>query len=444
VVGNCGHGCAPVTNPDIARTNTYGYHPSVSFTWRDTAGYLARLEDARPAVNMATLVPNGNLRLAAGVTEDRPATPDQLRVMESWLEEGLEAGAFGYSTGLEYPLERSATEEELVTLCRVVARHGALYATHARERTADALPAIEEQVRVAERARVSLQVSHITPRIGAPEGAWETALKIIDAARERGCDAAFDMHTRLFGVSNLCGVIPLKDLYLPREQLAKRLRDPAARKEMRQHRTWLATFESLGWNRVRLYTSKLHREAVGRSFAELVDTRGDPADVVFDILLDEVDDIEFPLFVIDAYEEDWLRGTYRHPLCSLGSDSTALGLDGPLADQQFPGAFTWAAWYFRRIIRETRDLSLEDGIRRLTSLPSDRLGLDGRGRLAPGNWADVTILDPDRFQDRGTLENPKQVADGVVHVLVNGRLALTQGRLTNERHGVVLRRAKKP
>src|SRR2546426_1198376 len=257
-------------------------------------GYLMRLDHARPAVNVATLVANGSLRLAAGVDDSRPASPDALRAMERFLEQSLEAGAFGYSTGLEYPLERSATEEELVALCRVLSRHGGLYATHTRERTQLALPAIEEQVRVAQRGGVSLQVSHITPRLGAPDGAWETALQIIDRARKDGCDAGFDMHTRLFGVSNLSGIIPPKDLLLPREQLANRLRDPQARKAIRQERTWLTEFETLGWQRVRVFTSKAREAAIGRSFAELAGPLADPADVAFDLLLDEIDDIQYP------------------------------------------------------------------------------------------------------------------------------------------------------
>ncbi|HKG26242.1 MAG TPA: amidohydrolase family protein, partial [Thermomicrobiales bacterium] len=132
VIGNCGHGCAPISHPGQVTGNIYGYLPDFPLDWTTMAGYLERLEKAGPAVNVVPLVPNGNLRLATLGLQDRPATPDELRQMEYLLEEGLEAGAFGFSTGLEYPSERATTEEETICLCRVVARRGGIYTTHTR------------------------------------------------------------------------------------------------------------------------------------------------------------------------------------------------------------------------------------------------------------------------------------------------------------------------
>ena len=149
LVGNCGHGCAPITDPARFTSNIYGYDPAVEIDWSTMAEYLDRLEAAGPAVNVATLVPNGNLRLAAMADPGAPATPDEVRRMAMMLEEGLEAGAFGYSNGLEYALESAASEDETAELCRIVARAGALYATHERNKDIHAAEAIEEGIRVA-------------------------------------------------------------------------------------------------------------------------------------------------------------------------------------------------------------------------------------------------------------------------------------------------------
>ena len=443
VVGNCGHGCAPIADHLAVRSNIYGYDPCVPLNWRDMAGYLARLEEARPAVNVATLVPNGNLRLAAMAIPAKVAQPEDVRTMARLLGESLDAGAFGFSTGLEYMLEIASSEDELVELCQITAKHDGLYATHTRNRGEEALSAIQEQLSVAERAGVPVQISHIVPREGAPEGAWADAMELIERARTRNCNAAFDMHTRVFGFSNLCTALPPDLLALPAEQLAARLTDPKSRHELRQYRSGLLTRgDRLGWDRVRLYHSANRPEWVGRSFAELAPPGGGALDAILNVLLADVEKPYAPMFAADAYEEGWLRATFRHPLCSPASDATTLGIDGPLADAMWPGAFTWAAWYFRRMVRETGELTLEDAIRRMTSLAADRIGLKGRGRLMPGAWADVVVFDPERYCDRATQTEPKRLAGGVIHVLVNGRPAVRAGKLTGERPGSVLRKGQ--
>ena len=208
LVGNCGHGCAPLTDPELFTANIYGYQPVVDLDWRSVDGYLSRLEDADPAVNVAMLVPNGNLRICAVANLGRPATPEESREMIRLLSEGLEMGAYGLSTGLEYPWEREASEAEIIELCKVVAAAGGLYATHERDKDRQAIAAIEEAVRVSEASGVRLQVSHIIPRRGAPPGALEKVIFLVEKAHAGGLDAQFDAHTRTYGILNLSAVLP--------------------------------------------------------------------------------------------------------------------------------------------------------------------------------------------------------------------------------------------
>jgi N-acyl-D-aspartate/D-glutamate deacylase len=440
VIGNCGHGCAPILRPEQVTGNIYGYLPDFPLDWTTMAGYLERLEEANPAVNVVPLVPNGNLRLATLGLDDRPATPDEIHDMGRLLEEGLEAGAFGFSTGLEYPSERATTEDETIALCRVVARRGGIYTTHTRNRDVHAVAAIEEAIRVATATGVPLQVSHLIPRRGGPPDVLEQAIAVVDRAHASGLDVAFDAHTRLHGITNLSAALPSHVLAGGAVALTMRLRDPAVRDELRQYESIISSFGLGGWDRVFLFQSEHRPELVGKSFAEIAGPNGDPFDAIFDVLLAEADDPHAPMVVCLSYEEDELLHTYRHGLCTIGSDATALATDGPLARSTFLGAYTWAAWFFRRFVRERRAFSLESAIQKLAAAPADRFGLADRGRLKEKARADVIVFDPDQFAERGTLDTPNRLAVGIDHVIVNGVLTLHNGQPTGNRGGEVIRR----
>ncbi len=440
VIGNCGHGCAPMSAMEVCRGNIYGYTPGVPITWRTFSEYLARLEEVQPAVNVAALVPNGNLRLAVVGLADRAATAREISEMAKLLESGLAAGAFGYSTGLEYATERACGEAEITALCRVVAEAGGLYATHTRNRDVSALAAIEEAIRTAEQAGVRLQISHIIPRRVRGSDLASQAVALVDQARARGIDAAFDAHTRLHGITNLSACLPPWALAGDTAEIAARLRDPAARVRMKQYESIISSFGLGGWDRVTLFRSDRRPELVGRSFQELAAGAQDPWDAVYDVLLAEIDDLHRPLCLGHAYDEGDLRTTYEHPHCTIGSDATALAVDGPLAGSIFLGAFTWVGWFFRRFVREDARFTLEEAVHKLTALPAERLRLQRRGVLREGAWADVVAFDPGRFEERGTLETPNRLAEGVSHVVVNGCVTVAQGSATGRRGGAVLRR----
>jgi len=177
-----------------------------------------------------------------------------------------------------------------------------------------------------------------------------------------------------------------------------------------------------------------------KSIAEIATLRDrDPFDAIYDLLLAEVDDLHGPMIVAHVYHADDIRPAFMHDRCMVGSDATALATDGPLACQCFHGAFTWAAWFFRHFVRDTNSLSVEEAVRRLTSLPADRLGLADRGRLGVGACADIIVFDLQTFAEHGTTFEPNQIAGGMSHVVVNGIVALENGQLTGERGGQVIR-----
>jgi N-acyl-D-aspartate/D-glutamate deacylase len=445
VVGNCGHGCAPIAEPALAAANIYGYQAGARLDWRSVAGYLERLEQARPAVNVLTLVPNGCLRLAVTGLVDRPATPDELAQMQRLLAQSLEEGAFGYSTGLEYGPERACPEHEIAALCRVAANAGGLYATHTRNRDGEPVEAIAEAIRASTASGAPLQISHIgvVARLSHDsEYAVEQALAQVALARRNGMDVAFDMHTRLFGTTNLSAALPPWALAGDRAAIAARLRDPAARREMKHYSSIITALARGDWSRIVLFDSRARPELARNSIATIcADRGGDPFDAIYDILLDEIDDLHAPMILAFSYREQDMHLILAQPDCMLGSDATALAPDGPLAGMSFHGAYTWAAWFFHHFVRDTRTLTAQEAVRRLTSLPASRLGLHDRGVVRTGARADLAIFDPEIFAERGTTFAPNQTAVGMQHVLVNGGITLRDGVLTGERSGQVLRKA---
>ena len=443
LVGNCGHGCAPISDPELFTANIYGYDPRTKITWKSFADYLESLDSARPAINVASLIPNGNLRIAAMGFEERPASPNERGTMTSLLEEGLEAGAFGYSTGLESPWERMASHEEIVELCKVASRHDTMYACHTRNKEVEAVEAVEETVQVARDSGVRCQVSHIIPRRGGPPDARERAIGAVDDAHDDGLDVAFDAHTRLHGITNLSMALPSSFLDKSTNERKALLADDAFRKHVRQYPSLITSFALGGWENIYLFRSTASPEAVGKSIADLSEEGTDGWDTVMDILAREVEQIEYPMVLCRSYTEDELRDTFLHPLCTIGSDATALGVDGPLADTDFLGAYTWASWFFRRFVRETRYFGLEQAVEKLTARPAARMGLTDRGRLVDGMKADIAIFDPARFRDTGTLDSPSQLAVGMQHVIVNGQPVLRDGKMTGYRSGRVLRHRRR-
>ena len=351
--------------------------------------------------------------------------------MADHLDRAMAAGAFGLSVGLEYPLGRAATTAELVRLAAATREHDALFAIHTRDRDVGAEAAFDEAFEIAERTGVALQISHIAPRRGAPPGALVDVLERIDRAPAAGLDVACDQHTRLHGITKLVTMFPPSASAVGTAELLRQLRDPSLRAGFHAFREPIHKLGLMGeWDRLALFESPATPELVGKDFATIAEELGvHPLEAMMDILLAAGDGAPDVLFVGLVQTPEDLDLAFASATCSPGSDATILTQDGPLAGQRFLGAYTWASFYLRSIIRERGVLSLEEGVRRLSWLPADRVGLDGRGALVPGAWADVVVFDPDTISERGTLDAPNAYPVGVRHVLVNGSSGAARRRL---------------
>lgn len=433
VIGNCGFGCAPIADPKLAAENIYGFDGRIALDWRSVAQYLERLAEAQPAVNVIKLVPNGQLRRAALGVAERPASPQELGRMKSLLAQGLEEGAWGYSTGLEYPAESGAPDEELVALCTLAAKAGGLYASHTRRRDEGAVSAIDEAIRVGETAGAKTQISHLLPR-KTDAGELERALELVERARGRGLDIAFDMHTRLFGTTYLDTIVPP----WAQDDAARHLASAESRARMREYRSIVA---GGGWDRVTLLDHPGFRQYSRRSLGECAREEGrDGFELAFDILAADLGQPRRSMVIIHAYTPEQQAAVFSHPLCMPGSDATTLAPDGPLAGSAFHGAYSWASWYFHFMVHERKLLSAAEAVCRLTGLPARTLGLRSRGRIAEGYCADIAVFDGAGFRAQASTFEPNRLASGMRHVLVNGVATLRDGSLTGSRGGRVIRR----
>ena len=203
LVGNCGHGCSPLGDDPAFAANIFGYDSAGDLDWRTTSEYLARLERSRPAINVGTLMPLGNLRLAAMDDAEQVSTPEERRRMMAFLDEGLEAGAFGLSSGLQYPDSVQTQADETADLARSVARHGGLYAACVRHTDELAVEGLTEAIDTGRSSGVKVQISHAMQQPGSPPDMEQRTYDLVEAGRRDDVDVAFDMHTRPFGELNL-------------------------------------------------------------------------------------------------------------------------------------------------------------------------------------------------------------------------------------------------
>jgi N-acyl-D-amino-acid deacylase len=444
VAGNCGYSCAPLTDPALARHLIFGFVPDVPIGWGSLGEYFVALERAGVAINLACFVGHGAVRAAAMGLDSRPATAAEIGRMATVLDEALDEGALGMSTGLAYPPGNNADRHELRALCEVVARRGGIHASHVRNRDVRHQEGFREVLDIAAETGVPLQISHIVTKVGAPSGATEWALEQVDAARGAGLDVACDMLVGEWGPGQLASFLRPEAFEGGLAATLTRLGDPAARARLRQgDPSWRMALDPAQYHRMVLARAPRTPELVGRSFADLCrDSGKDFHETACDLLVAHGEAL-YDVYLLGAAfaREDTLAALCR-PYCMPESDDVVDSLDdGRRPAALTPACYGWAAQFLAEMVRERRLFTAEEAVRRLTALPAERFGLRDRGRLAPDGWADVVVLDLDRVAPRATLTDFARPPDGVTHVLVNGTPVLQHGRPTGALPGRVLRRS---
>ena len=416
VVGNCGFSPYPLSDdPELLRefangilcgNNTWG--------WGSASDYLASARQSRVA-NVASLVGHGSLRIKVAGNTSRELTSRELDTMAGLLDDALEEGAAGLSSGLMYAPGSGASAQELTALGRVVARRDKVYATHMRSYSAGLVDAVEEQLAVAEASGCRLQISHLQ---AAGEDYWplqQRAIVAIEKASERGVDVAFDAYPWLAGSTVLTQVLPQDALDGGIPQLLARLRDPEQREAIRPR-----IKPEARWTGVVITSTATDADTlVGRPVQDIANERGtDPETTVMDILLEQECNVNI---VEHCQSNDNLQALLTHPLGIVITDGVyTRGRSHPRLYATFP-------LLLGEMVRERKWLSLEEAVHKVTGKPAARFHMNDRGTIAEGYVADVTVFDPTTIHTDATYENPDVAPSGIKVVLRSGQVIVDSG-----------------
>ena len=444
VVGQCGVSCAPArSNADVALMAPGFTDGAVEIDWRSFGDYLDHLDRMRLGVNVAAFVGHGTIHRAVLGDALRPADEGEAARMEALLEESIEGGAMGFSTGLEYWPGSLASPDQLADMVRVAARHDVLYATHVRNRDLFYDLGFGEALATARAAGARLQISHIQPKFGAPDYAMTHAIEMCEGARRRGLDVAFDVIPHDWSHTRILAILPQWAQEGGIAAVTERLRDVSTRERIRANPRPMWRLVSAGrWDKIVLMHSERNGDLVGMSFDEIGRRRGeDPYDAAMNLLIEEGENMNHLMWTSQSFSEDDIRLALSQPECAVISDTLALAPYGCLKHHVGSlSGYGWAARFLQHYVRDHQVMTLEEAVRRLTTLPAGRIGLRDRGRVEAGAWADIAVFDPSGIASHCTVDNPRTYATGIAHVLVNGGIAMRDGARTDADTGTVLRK----
>ena len=402
--------------------------------WSSVERYLERLDRLRPSVNLALLVGNSALRIAAIGWDEVEAAPAQVADMRAMLRDAMAQGAFGLSSGLDYPPGAYASTAELAELTREAANHGGFYHTHVRYALGDRyLDPFREAIEIGRRGDGPAHITHFYHRQTFPGGP-EPMLALVDDARAEGLDVTFDSYPYEWASTRLLIMIPPWAQAGGPLATKERLADASVRERIRRELAERGTlYAGRGaWHDVRLgaFTRQNLLAWEGRTLGELVDDRGaDPVDVLCDLLLEE--DLRVNQVTPGPWTES-LRDFLRHPMGMIGTDSTFVG--------EKPSPRTYGSYprVLGQFVREEGILGLEEAVRHMTGAPAARLGLRDRGLIRDGFAADLVVFDPKRVRSNATYDEPRRFPDGIDWVVVGGEVVVEDGRHTGVRSGRVV------
>jgi N-acyl-D-amino-acid deacylase len=443
IIGQCGFSCAPIGVSGLPAHIGGSPQEGVAIDWRSFGQYLDRLSAGEPGVNVGAFVGHGAIHAAVKTDGAEHTSAQELRAMLTLLEESIDQGAMGFSSGLEYWPGNTAPFDELTALIATAAQRGVLYSTHVRNRDVYYDLGFAEAIATARHAGARLQISHIQPKFGAPANAMERSLEMVDQAKRSGLDIGFDVIPHDWNHTAVAAALPAWARAGGALATLARLRDPLQRALMKDNpKPIWRVISQRRWDIVRLLRCVSSPHLVGLSFDEIGQLRKqDPYDALLDLMLEEGENFAGMLMTSQGFKDDDVCQCLRHPDCTVMSDTLALCRTGPLKD--LIGSLSGYSWTARLLGHYSRNrgiLTLEEAVNRITQRPAQRLGLKDRGLVQAGYFADVVVFNPTLVADEATFLEPRVHPEGFEHVFVNGLAAVSYGKRTANRSGRVLRR----
>jgi N-acyl-D-amino-acid deacylase len=415
-------------------------------TWASLGQYLEHLQQRGIGPNVASFVGEGEVRVNILGETDVAPTPDQITAMRGLVRRAMEEGALGVTTALIYAPMNYAKTPELIEMAEESARCGGMYTAHMRSEGDHIEEAVQETIDIARASGAPAEIHHLKLIGRANWGKLDKVVAMINAARASGVRITADMYAYTAGGTSLDASMPPWVHDGGQEAMVARLKDPAIRAKVlaamrEQHpKDWENLFHQAGPDGMLLLSVKhaALKPLIGKTIAEIAKARGiSPEDAVIDLVIEDDAGAGAAYTIIS---EDNIPRQFALPWVSSGSDAESSAPEGVfLLSSTHPRAYGNFARIFAKYVREEHVLSVEEAVRRLTTLPANVLSLPDRGRLMKGAFADIVIFDPKTFQDHSTYAKPMQYATGVTDVFVNGKLALKDGEPTGALTGRVLR-----
>jgi len=413
--------------------------------WTTLREYLDYLVKRGISPNVASFVGATTARIYVLGYQDRAPTPAELDRMRALVRQAMEEGALGVGSSLIYAPAFYAKTDELVELCKVASEYGGMYISHMRSEGSRLLEAVDELIEIAKRARVPAEIYHFKAA-GKPN--WnklDEAIRRVERARKQGLRITADMYTYTAGATGLDAAMPPWVQEGGLKAWIARLQDPAIRERVKREMSastdqWENLYLSAGPEGTLLaeFKNEALKPLTGKTLAEVAKLRGkSPEETAMDLVIEDGSRVGAIYFLMS---EENVRRQIQLPWVSVGSDAGSPAPEGVfLKSKPHPRAYGNVARLLARYVREEKLISLEEAIRRLTSLPASNLKIERRGLLKPGYFADVVVFDPAKIQDHATYENPHQYSTGVLHVFVNGAQVLRSGEHTGATPGRVVR-----
>ena len=401
-------------------------------------GHYREIAELGISPNWAVFVGQGTIRSQVIGVEDREPSPVEIERMKAMVARAMEEGALGISTGLFYVPGSFTSTEEVIELSRVAAEHGGIYISHMREEASQLIESVNETIRIGEEAGIPVQITHHKV-IGAPNwGAAVDSLRLVDEARARGVDVTIDQYPYTASQTGINALIPQWAQEGGGDALLARLDSRETRQTIKNEVVERILFDRGGGDPANVFISRNSWDPAmaGKNLAELTIEAGmepspeNAAEVVFEILRNGG-----ATAVYHAIGSDDVDRIMRHPATAIGSDGP-VGIFGEGAPH--PRQYGTFARVLGHYVRERGVISLEEAIRKMTSMTAQRLSIQDRGLIAEGFFADIAVFDADEIIDRATFENPHQYAVGIKYVLVNGEIVVEDGAHTGSRPGRIL------
>jgi N-acyl-D-amino-acid deacylase len=399
-------------------------------SWTTLGEYLQHLEDRGISTNVASFVGASTVRQHELGYEDRPATAEELARMKELVRQAMREGAMGVSSALVYAPGNFAPTEEVVELARAAAEFDGLYTSHMRSEGKDIFEALDEFLRIVKESGIRGEIYHL--KVSGKEN-WDKldeVIRRVEEARSSGLTVTADMYTYHASSTGLTIELPDWAKEGGHDALVVRLKDPAMRARMIEDMDMIPPEDLM----LTAFENKDLRHLTGKMLAEVATERGkSPEETAFDLIIEDDSRVGTVRFTMS---EDNVRKKIALPWVSFCSDSSSQAPEPPFTfSQPHPRGYGAFARLLGKYVRDEKVITMEEAIRRLTHFPATNLKLKDRGMLVPGNFADVVVFDPARVRDRATFEEPHQLAEGMVHVFVNGTQVLRDGEHTGEKPG---------